>query len=1061
LVADIVRELLVRWDEKQAGTPAELCRPYADHPDYPELLAALKNAIADPNRTSPLFPPTTPDASQSFSTVPLTPDVAVSPNPPQLDEAVASPPVGLRYQTVAAHKKGGLGEVLVADDTELHRKVALKRMRLDRYHDTSSRREFLREAEITARLEHPGIVPVHGLVHDADGQPYYAMRFIEGETLSDAIKRFHEADANPGRDAGERSLALRELLNRFIGVCNTVAYAHSRGVLHRDLKPQNVMLGKYGETLVVDWGMAKPFSRPEEARARGEEAVLAPFTQQEDHETRAGVVKGTPTCMSPEQASGRIEEISPASDIFALGATLYAILTGFSPYYGSEALRRAKHAEFSPPRQVNPQTPRPLEASCLKAMAFKPEDRYATAKALADDVDKWLADEPVMAYRDSRRERAGRWIRRHRVLMTSAAATLVLALVGSTVGLLWLAAAERRERVLRQTAQEKEQEALDEQAKSEKAASAERVANETAQKAAKAEKLANGQAQKRLKQIEKGAEILASVFHDLDPNSEEREGESLRVLLGKHLGKAVKDLEGEAVGDPEIVALLQALLGKSLRDLGHYDQAETVLTNAQRSLEISLGRDDPASLSAMQELAKVYSFQCKYAAAEALFKEVLQVRTAKLEAGHPVTLVAKHNLALLYRLQGRNAEAEMLFNDLLQLQTTKLGADHRDTLITKKNLGDLYHFQAKYGQAETLLKEVLNIQTAQLGADHPETLLTQNSLALVYQFQRKNALAEALFKEAVAGLTAKLGDDHPSTLTTKCNLAMLYEDERTYPQAEMLLKEVLAGQTAKLGADHPDTMGTKNRLGVVYWKMNKLDRSIRVFEEMFEHSSKKLGADHPNTLSALANLGINYCDAGRLEEGIRSLEAAMAGFYKLPDPKPAQLTWIPTAVAETYDRAKQYAKSERLYRAFLQQGRKQFGDDDPRTAGLMAQLAVNLLAQKKHADAETTLRDCLAIRARRQPDDWPTFNAKSMLGEALLGQEKPADAEPLLKEAYAGLRQRQDKIPEPVRQLRLTEALARMVQLYKATGNKEEADKWGKELEAAKAKVEVKDAKKP
>src|SRR5262249_33296536 len=136
-----------------------------------------------------------------------------------------------------------------------------------------SRARFRREAEITGKLEHPGVVPVYGLGCHDDGRPYYAMRFIKGDSLQEALRRFHEADADPRRDPGERSVAFRQLLGRFIDVCNAVAYAHNRGVLHRDLKPANIMLGMYGETLVVDWGLAAPFARGEAAQASGEDTL--------------------------------------------------------------------------------------------------------------------------------------------------------------------------------------------------------------------------------------------------------------------------------------------------------------------------------------------------------------------------------------------------------------------------------------------------------------------------------------------------------------------------------------------------------------------------------------------------------------------------------------------------------------------------------------------------------------------------------------------------------------------------------------------------------------------
>jgi eukaryotic-like serine/threonine-protein kinase len=190
--------------------------------------------------------------------------VAAADTGPDVTRSTVGAPtgVGQRFRILRLHAKGGLGVVSVAVDEELHRQVALKEIQEEHAHQPESRSRFLLEAEVTGGLEHPGIVPVYGLGHYADGRPFYAMRFVRGDSLKDAIDRFHQADV-PGREAGERLLALRQLLGRFLDVCQAVAYAHSRGVLHRDLKPGNIMLGNYGETLVVDWGLAKVVGRPE------------------------------------------------------------------------------------------------------------------------------------------------------------------------------------------------------------------------------------------------------------------------------------------------------------------------------------------------------------------------------------------------------------------------------------------------------------------------------------------------------------------------------------------------------------------------------------------------------------------------------------------------------------------------------------------------------------------------------------------------------------------------------------------------------------------------------
>jgi serine/threonine-protein kinase len=357
--------------------------------------------------------------------------------PAAVGGAPASGVVG-RYTVLGLHATGGLGEVYLARDEELGREVALKRIQGRHAGHPNSARRFLREAEITARLEHPAVVPVFGLVRDADDRPCYAMRFLRGDTLTDAIRNFHEG-TGPFTE-GERGLEFRGLLQRFTAVCQAVAYAHSRGVIHRDLKPHNVMLGDYGETLLVDWGLARPVGRPGDQPADGGAAGV-PGPDPADGgggETQMGAALGTPAYMSPEQASGRLDEVGPASDVYGLGAMLYHLLTSRAPFTRDDAspiLGRVIAGEYEPPRQANPAVPAALAAVCQKSMARKPEGRYATAKELAADVEHWLADEPVSAYREPLPARARRWLRRHRTLTTGVAAALVAAVLALSVGL--------------------------------------------------------------------------------------------------------------------------------------------------------------------------------------------------------------------------------------------------------------------------------------------------------------------------------------------------------------------------------------------------------------------------------------------------------------------------------------------------------------------------------------------------------------------------------------------------------------------------------------------------
>ena len=339
-----------------------------------------------------------------------------------------------RFRILRPHAKGGLGQVSVALDQELHREVALKEILVHLSDDTNARERFVLEAEITGGLEHPGIVPVYALGQYEDGRPYYAMRFIKGDSLKQSIEAFHKADNPNLKDDGARQLALRQLLGRFIVVCNAMDYAHSRGVLHRDLKPGNIMVGEYGETLVVDWGLAKALGQREIGTNA---APLRPSSKLSSSvQTMQGSAIGTPAYMSPEQAAGKLDELGPTTDVYSLGATLYHLLCGRPPFEKQdlfEILKKVHRGEFPRPRTVLATIPRGLEAICLKGMALRPEDRYPTARAMANDIEHWLADEPISAAEDTAVERLSRWARKHKGLVQAGSVFLFLAFVIASV----------------------------------------------------------------------------------------------------------------------------------------------------------------------------------------------------------------------------------------------------------------------------------------------------------------------------------------------------------------------------------------------------------------------------------------------------------------------------------------------------------------------------------------------------------------------------------------------------------------------------------------------------
>jgi serine/threonine-protein kinase len=362
---------------------------------------------------------------------------------------------GERFQLIRPYAKGGIGQVWVARDCELQRNVALKEIQPRFAEREDHRARFVLEAEVTGNLEHPGIVPVYSLGRSADGRPYYAMRFIQGESLSVAIRKFHEgrraADAEIATQRPQWGVEFRQLLGRFLDVCDAMDYAHSRGVLHRDLKPANIMLGKYGETLVVDWGLAKVMGKDDVIPAAAEadfEPSIAGFSVTTSGDAQPGTTIGTPRYMSPEQARGELDNLGYTSDVYSLGATLYELLTGQVAFRGravEEVFGRVVRGEFVPPREVDHSIPPALEAVCKKAMAREPHERYLSVRELARDVESWLGDEPVTAYRERTVERFGRFLRRNSSWTTALVAGVIVATIAVACLAFALEMARRRE----------------------------------------------------------------------------------------------------------------------------------------------------------------------------------------------------------------------------------------------------------------------------------------------------------------------------------------------------------------------------------------------------------------------------------------------------------------------------------------------------------------------------------------------------------------------------------------------------------------------------------------
>lgn len=309
-----------------------------------------------------------------------------------------------RYERMDLHQTGGIGRVWLAKDHDLERIVALKELLPERAGNPASVQRFIQEAQVTGQLEHPGIVPVYELSELSDtDQPFYTMRFVKGQTLSQAASAYHAQ-----REQGcAESLGLVTLLNAFVTVCNTIAYAHSRGVLHRDIKGQNVVLGAFGEVVVLDWGLAKTIEK--ETEQEEEEMATDPGLSTGEDLTVQGQTLGTPGYMAPEQASGQLDRISEKTDVYGLGALLYEILTGRPPFSGSstrEILEKVRREQPASPQQHWADAPSDLVAICFQALSKEPEQRQSSASQMALEVQGWQEAQRLKAQEALRQSEA-------------------------------------------------------------------------------------------------------------------------------------------------------------------------------------------------------------------------------------------------------------------------------------------------------------------------------------------------------------------------------------------------------------------------------------------------------------------------------------------------------------------------------------------------------------------------------------------------------------------------------------------------------------------------------
>jgi serine/threonine protein kinase/tetratricopeptide (TPR) repeat protein len=721
-----------------------------------------------------------------------------------------------RYTLVEKIGEGGMGEVWVAKQTEpVKRKVALKLIKTGMDSKAVLQR-FEAERQALALMDHPNSARVLDGGLTPTGQPFFVMELVHGLPLT--------------RFCDEARLGIRERLELFTPVCQAVQHAHQKGIVHRDLKPANILVtlidGK-GVPKVIDFGVAK--------------ATSGKLTD-ESLSTQFGAVVGTLEYMAPEQAGYAGADIDTRADIYSLGVILYELLTGLRPLDArrlrkaalTEMIRIIQEEEPSKPstrlstgealpslaalRQTEPKKLMALlrgelDWVVMKCLEKQRDRRYETANALGRDVQRYLADEPVEARPPSAGYRLGKFLRRNKGKVIAASLVLFVLLagtVGTTLGLLEARRSAEAERLAKVDAQEKQTLAEQNETKAVAAAERERAAKTDAD-------VRRREAETNLAFATKGNAILGSVFERLDPKANYGTVAELRNALRDNLNKAVKELEGSAIGDPLTVAAMQNRLGRSLIGLGEADAAITILEKATATYKARFGSDSFFTLVCMNDLAFAYHHTGKLNLALPLFEETLGRCNAVFAPDNPQRLAVMTNLACAYQDAGKRDLALPLFEETLRLTKAKLGPDHHHTLIVMNGFARAYVGGKKPDLALPLYEEVLKLQKAKFGADNPATLRSMHGLADAYRAAGKLDLALPLFEETLKLLRAKLGGDNPETLACMGNLGRAYRVAGKVNLALPLFEKTLKPMRDKFGPEHPTTLKLcANRQRIAY-----------------------------------------------------------------------------------------------------------------------------------------------------------------------------------------------------------------------------------------------------
>lgn len=717
------------------------------------------------------------------------------------------------YKVLQRVGRGGTGAVYLAvrADDEFQQRVAIKVIRQGMATEDLLRR-FRSERQILASIDHPNIARLLDGGSTDDGLPYFVMEYIEGEPIT----RYCELN----------QLTIDQRLDLFCTVCDAVQLAHQNLVVHRDLKPGNIIVTQDGTPKLLDFGIAK---------------LLNPELSSEPHEPTVLELRVmTPEFASPEQVQGK--SITTASDVYSLGVLLYELLTGHRPYrltdlplheielvvctqrpelpsvaagtdtevkHADGTVREITAASVARVRRLTPDRLRralegDLDNIVLRALRKEPLRRYGSVEQFAGDIDRYRKGMPVVARPDAFSYRAGKFLRRNRLAVAVASTVVVLGLaIAATIGVQSARVAAARDR---------------------------------AERAAETATVVSG--------------FLQEMFGAADP----LEGIGRNVTVVEAVEAAVPRIAQTFAAEPVIEAAIRYTVGQTFARLGRFDEGEDQLRQSLQIRRSLYGEDHQEIAECLNGLGELRYDHGDLDGAERLYRSAYEMRQRLFGPQHAEVATSLDNLANVYHERGELEQAERMYREGLAMRRAVLGDEHKDVASSLNNVAVVLHDQDRLEAAQALYRESLALTRRALGDEHPDVATGLNNLAALLHDQGDLAGAEPLYRESLAMTRKLLGESHPALAVSLNNLGSLLQDRQKFREAEQFYREAIDVTRDRLGDDHYTLGGLIDSLATLFMDREDYAAAEPLYREALETMRRTLDGDDP----AIAMVGVDH-----------------------------------------------------------------------------------------------------------------------------------------------------------------------------------------------------------